>query len=82
MKDCVDSVTEIKILGFQCVGYKIDFYVLDLLGDRMNKRNESYCTDIGTVFSMLRNLCCLKYLACIFILNTCVHRWGVCIDVV
>lgn len=66
MKDCVDSVTEIKILGFQCVGYKIDFYVLDLKGDRMNKRNESYCTDIGTVFSMLRNLCCLKYLACIF----------------
>ncbi|CAI2193392.1 14786_t:CDS:2, partial [Funneliformis geosporum] len=37
MKDLVDSAisrnAEIKILGFQCVGYKIDFYVLDLKGN-------------------------------------------------
>ncbi|PKY48284.1 hypothetical protein RhiirA4_404259 [Rhizophagus irregularis] len=38
-KDCVDSTTEIKILGFQWVGYKIDFYVLDLKGDRIYTMN-------------------------------------------
>ncbi|CAI2174943.1 16383_t:CDS:2 [Funneliformis geosporum] len=34
MKDCIDSAisrgAEIKILGFQCIAYKIDFYILDL----------------------------------------------------
>ncbi|CAG8459742.1 7649_t:CDS:2 [Paraglomus occultum] len=34
MKDCVDAAISreagIKILGFQCIAYKIDFYVLDL----------------------------------------------------
>ncbi|CAG8434375.1 14019_t:CDS:2 [Funneliformis mosseae] len=43
MKDCVDSAisrkAEIKILGFQCIGYKIDFYVLDLKGDGIYAMN-------------------------------------------
>jgi len=43
MKDCVDSAisrkAEIKILGFQCVGYKINFYVLDLKGDGVYAMN-------------------------------------------
>ncbi|GBC12508.2 C2H2-type zinc finger transcription factor [Rhizophagus irregularis DAOM 181602=DAOM 197198] len=34
MKDCMDSAVsqgaEIKILGFQCIAYRIDFYMLDL----------------------------------------------------
>src|SRR5207237_61802 len=34
MKDCFDSAisqeADIRILGFQCIAYKIDFYVFDL----------------------------------------------------
>ncbi|RHZ67208.1 hypothetical protein Glove_302g51 [Diversispora epigaea] len=35
MKDCLDSaiekVADVKVLGFQCVDYKVDFYVMDLI---------------------------------------------------
>ncbi|CAG8768546.1 18483_t:CDS:2, partial [Gigaspora margarita] len=37
MKDCIDSAisqgVDNKILGFQCIAYKIDFYVLDINGE-------------------------------------------------
>jgi hypothetical protein len=43
MKDCMDSAVsqraEIKILGFQCIAYKIDFYMLDLRGDGLYMMN-------------------------------------------
>ncbi|CAB4402556.1 unnamed protein product [Rhizophagus irregularis] len=43
MKDCMDSAVsqgaEIKILGFQCIAYRIDFYMLDLRGDGLYTMN-------------------------------------------
>ncbi|CAG8665298.1 6379_t:CDS:2 [Funneliformis mosseae] len=43
MKDCIDSAilqgAEIKILGFQCIAYKLDFYVLDLNGEGLYTMN-------------------------------------------
>ncbi|PKC55724.1 hypothetical protein RhiirA1_502647 [Rhizophagus irregularis] len=35
MKDCLDSAidkgADVKVIGFQCVDYKIDFYIMDLV---------------------------------------------------
>lgn len=35
MKDCLDSAidkgADVKVLGFQCIDYKVDFYVMDLI---------------------------------------------------
>ncbi|CAG8657091.1 13248_t:CDS:2, partial [Funneliformis caledonium] len=43
MKDCIDSAilqgAGIKILGFQCIAYKLDFYVLDLNGEGLYTMN-------------------------------------------
>ncbi|GES97487.1 C2H2-type zinc finger transcription factor [Rhizophagus clarus] len=43
MKDCIDSAisrgAEIKILGFQCIAYKVDFYILDLRGEGVYTMN-------------------------------------------
>jgi hypothetical protein len=43
MKDCNDSAilqgAEIKILGFQCIAYSVDFYVLDLNGEGLYTMN-------------------------------------------
>ncbi|RGB22392.1 hypothetical protein C1646_776154 [Rhizophagus diaphanus] len=43
MKDCIDSAISqgagIKILGFQCIAYSVDFYVLDLNGEGLYTMN-------------------------------------------
>ncbi|CAG8717846.1 14172_t:CDS:2, partial [Gigaspora rosea] len=43
MKDCIDSAisqgVDIKILGFQCIAYKIDFYILDINGEGLYMMN-------------------------------------------
>ncbi|PKY13297.1 hypothetical protein RhiirB3_518679 [Rhizophagus irregularis] len=43
MKDCIDSAisrgAEIKILGFQCIAYKVDFYILDLISEGLYTMN-------------------------------------------
>lgn len=39
MKDHVDSAISKGILRFQCIVYKVDFYMLDLKGDVLNLMN-------------------------------------------
>ncbi|CAG8716275.1 36402_t:CDS:2, partial [Racocetra persica] len=43
MKNCIDSAisqgVDIKILGFQCIAYKIDFYILDINGEGLYMMN-------------------------------------------
>ena len=79
MKDCVDSAisrkAEIKILGFQCVGYKINFYVLDLKGDGVYAMNHiaqiSVPATIRDLFTLIDELYVL--------LNIWVSYWNLII---